>query len=139
MTGQWAFVGCRYCPIERVAQPAARSSRMTVRTSSTVSPRPTMSPDLVRVILATDGDFNVGVTNQGDLIRLIEEKAKTGVFLSLLGVGTDNLKDSTMQKLADKGNGNYAYLDSLDEARKVLVQQMNGTLVTIAKDVKIQV
>src|SRR5437867_4345825 len=92
-----------------------------------------------RVILATDGDFNVGVTNQGDLIRLIEEKAKTGVFLSVLGVGTDNLKDSTMQKLADKGNGNYAYLDSLDEARKVLVQQVNGTLMTIAKDVKIQV
>src|SRR5437016_7995703 len=92
-----------------------------------------------RVILATDGDFNVGVTNQGDLIRLIEEKAKSGVFLSVLGVGTDNLKDSTMQKLADKGNGNYAYLDALDEARKVLVQQMNGTLVTIAKDVKVQV
>lgn len=92
-----------------------------------------------RVILSTDGDFNVGVTNQGDLIRLIEEKAKSGVFLSVLGVGNDNLKDSTMQKLADKGNGNYAYLDSLDEARKVLVQQMNGTLVTIAKDVKIQV
>ncbi|HWM26623.1 MAG TPA: von Willebrand factor type A domain-containing protein [Chthoniobacterales bacterium] len=92
-----------------------------------------------RVILATDGDFNVGVTNQGDLIRLIEEKAKTGVFLSVLGVGTDNLKDSTMQKLADKGNGNYAYLDSLEEARKVLVQQVNGTLITIAKDVKIQV
>jgi len=92
-----------------------------------------------RVILATDGDFNVGVTNQGDLIRLIEEKAKSGVFLSVLGVGTDNLKDSTMQKLADKGNGNYAYLDSLDEARKVLVQQINGTLMTIAKDVKIQV
>src|SRR5213075_3092834 len=92
-----------------------------------------------RVILATDGDFNVGVTNQGDLIRLIEEKAKSGVFLSVLGVGTDNLKDSTMQKLADKGNGNYAYLDSLEEARKVLVQQMNGTLVAIAKDMKIQV
>ena len=92
-----------------------------------------------RVILATDGDFNIGVTNQGDLIRLIEEKAKSGVFLSVLGVGKDNLKDSTMQKLADKGNGNYAYLDSLDEARKVLVQQMNGTLITIAKDVKIQV
>ncbi|PZR75193.1 MAG: hypothetical protein DLM73_05930 [Chthoniobacterales bacterium] len=92
-----------------------------------------------RVILATDGDFNIGVTNQGDLIRLIEEKAKGGVFLSVLGVGTDNLKDSTMQKLADKGNGNYAYLDSLDEARKVLVQQINGTLMTIAKDVKIQV
>ncbi|HEX8897665.1 MAG TPA: YfbK domain-containing protein, partial [Chthoniobacterales bacterium] len=92
-----------------------------------------------RVILATDGDFNIGVTNQGDLTRLIEGKAKTGVFLSVLGVGTDNLKDSTMQKLADKGNGNYAYLDSVDEARKVLVQQINGTLMTIAKDVKIQV
>ena len=92
-----------------------------------------------RVILATDGDFNIGVTDQGDLIRLIEEKAKSGVFLSVLGVGNDNLKDSTMQKLADKGNGNYAYLDSLDEARKVLVQQMSGTLITIAKDVKIQV
>lgn len=92
-----------------------------------------------RVILATDGDFNVGVTSQGELIRLIEEKAKSGVFLSVLGVGDDNLKDSTMQNLADKGNGNYAYLDSLEEARKVLVQQMDGTLVTIAKDVKVQV
>ena len=92
-----------------------------------------------RVILATDGDFNIGVTTQGDLIQLIEEKAKGGVFLSVLGVGSDNLKDSTMQKLADKGNGNYAYLDSVDEARKVLVQQINGTLMTIAKDVKIQV
>ena len=70
---------------------------------------------------------------------MIEQKAKSGVFLSVLGVGTDNLKDSTMQKLADKGNGNYAYLDSVDEARKVLVQQINGTLMTIAKDVKIQV
>ena len=92
-----------------------------------------------RVILATDGDFNVGTTSEGDLVRLIEEKAKSGVFLSVLGVGDDNLNDSTMQKLADKGNGNYAYLDSLEEARKVLVQQINGTLVTIAKDVKIQV
>ena len=92
-----------------------------------------------RVLLATDGDFNVGVTSQGDLVRLAEEKAKSGVFLTVLGVGDDNLKDSTMQKLADKANGNYAYLDSVEEARKVLVQQMNGTLVTIAKDVKVQV
>lgn len=92
-----------------------------------------------RVILATDGDFNVGTTSEGDLVRLIQEKAKGGVFLSVLGVGDDNLNDSMMQKLADKGNGNYAYLDSLEEARKVLVQQINGTLVTIAKDVKIQV
>jgi Ca-activated chloride channel family protein len=92
-----------------------------------------------RVILATDGDFNVGTTSEGDLVRLIQEKAKGGVFLSVLGVGDDNLNDSMMQKLADKGNGNYAYLDSLEEARKVLVQQINGTLVTIAKDVKVQV
>ncbi|MEO7725595.1 MAG: von Willebrand factor type A domain-containing protein [Chthoniobacterales bacterium] len=92
-----------------------------------------------RVILATDGDFNIGTTSEGDIVRLIQEKAKGGVFLSVLGVGDDNLNDSMMQKLADKGNGNYAYLDSLDEARKVLVQQINGTLVTIAKDVKIQV
>jgi Ca-activated chloride channel homolog len=92
-----------------------------------------------RVILATDGDFNVGVTNQGDLIRLIEEKARSGVFLSVLGFGMGNYKDSTLEKLADKGNGNYAYVDSLQEARKVLVEQMGGTLITIAKDVKIQV
>jgi Ca-activated chloride channel homolog len=92
-----------------------------------------------RVILATDGDFNVGVTNQGDLIRLIEDKAKSGVFLSVLGFGLGNLKDSTLEKLADSGNGNYAYIDTLNEARKVLVEQMGGTLVTIAKDVKIQI
>ncbi len=92
-----------------------------------------------RVILATDGDFNVGVTNQGDLTRLIEEKAKSGVFLSVLGFGLGNLKDSTMEKLADTGNGNYAYIDTLNEARKVLVEEMGGTLVTIAKDVKIQI
>jgi Ca-activated chloride channel family protein len=92
-----------------------------------------------RVILCTDGDFNVGVTNQGDLTRLIEEKAKSGIFLSVLGFGMGNLKDSTMELLADKGNGNYAYIDTENEARKVLVDQMQGTLVTIAKDVKIQV
>jgi len=92
-----------------------------------------------RVILATDGDFNVGVTNQGDLTRLIEEKRESGIFLSVLGVGNDNLKDSTMEKLADRGNGNYAYLDSLHEARKVLVKEAGATLVTVAKDVKIQI
>jgi Ca-activated chloride channel family protein len=92
-----------------------------------------------RVILATDGDFNVGVTSQGELIRLIEEKREKGIFLSVLGVGTGNLKDSTMEKLADKGNGNYAYLDSLHEARRVLIAEAGATLVTVAKDVKIQV
>jgi Ca-activated chloride channel family protein len=92
-----------------------------------------------RVILATDGDFNVGTTSQSDLVKMIEDKRKGGVFLSVLGFGTGNVKDSTMEMLADKGNGNYAYIDSLSEARKVLVEEGGSTLVTIAKDVKIQV
>jgi Ca-activated chloride channel family protein len=92
-----------------------------------------------RVVLATDGDFNVGVTSEDELVRLIEQERKSGIFLSVLGVGTGNLNDSTMEKLADKGNGNYSYLDSLHEARKVLVREAGGTLETIAKDVKIQV
>jgi len=92
-----------------------------------------------RVLLATDGDFNVGVTSIGALARLIEEKRKSGVFLSVLGFGMGNLKDSKMEALADKGNGNYAYIDGVQEARKVLVEEAGGTLVTIAKDVKIQV
>jgi len=92
-----------------------------------------------RVILATDGDFNVGTSSEGDLVRLIEDKRRSGVFLSVLGFGTGNLKDATMEKLADKGNGNYAYIDTVAEARKVLVEEAGATLVTIAKDVKIQV
>ena len=91
-----------------------------------------------RVILATDGDFNVGMTSQAALVDLIERERASGVFLSVLGVGTGNLKDSTMELLADKGNGNYAYLDSLHEARKVLITEGGSTLVTIAKDVKLQ-
>lgn len=91
-----------------------------------------------RVILATDGDFNVGITDPQELTRLIEAKAKSGVFLSVLGFGMGNLKDATLEQLADKGNGNYSYIDTLSEARKVLVEQMAGTLATIAKDVKIQ-
>ncbi|RPI58076.1 MAG: DUF3520 domain-containing protein, partial [Lysobacterales bacterium] len=102
--------------------------------------RQAMTPGAInRVILATDGDFNVGVTNQGDLIRLIEEERKAGVFLTVLGFGMGNYKDSTLEKLADKGNGNYAYIDTISEARKVLVKEAGATLVTIAKDVKIQV
>jgi len=94
---------------------------------------------LNRVILATDGDFNVGVTDQGSLVRLIEKQRESGVFLSVLGFGTGNLKDATMELLADKGNGNFAYIDSLAEARKVLVSELGGTLIPVAKDVKIQV
>ncbi len=92
-----------------------------------------------RVILATDGDFNVGVTGDEELVKLIEEKRSGGVFLSVLGVGAGNLNDSMMEKLADKGNGNYAYIDSESEARKALGEQAGATLLTIAKDVKIQV
>jgi len=92
-----------------------------------------------RVILATDGDFNVGTTSDGELTRLIEDKRKSGVFLTVLGFGTGNTKDATMEMLADKGNGNYAYVDTLSEARKVLVREAGSTLVTIAKDVKLQV
>ncbi|MBI4585548.1 MAG: VWA domain-containing protein [Planctomycetes bacterium] len=92
-----------------------------------------------RVILATDGDFNVGITDQGELVRLIEERARSGIFLSVLGFGMGNLKDATLEKLADKGNGHYAYIDSLKEAYKVLIEEMSGTLVAVAKDVKVQI
>jgi Ca-activated chloride channel family protein len=92
-----------------------------------------------RVILATDGDFNVGITNRDDLLTLIERERKSGVFLSVLGVGSGNLKDATMELLADKGNGHYAYLDSLQEARRVLVREGGATLETVAKDVKFQI
>jgi Ca-activated chloride channel family protein len=92
-----------------------------------------------RVILYTDGDFNVGVTNDGALTRLITEKAKSGVGLTALGFGMGNYKDATLEQLADKGNGNYGYIDTRREAEKLLVEQVNGTLVTIAKDVKLQV
>lgn len=92
-----------------------------------------------RIILATDGDFNVGVNSNGAMKRLIEEKRESGVYLTCLGFGMGNYKDSKMETLADAGNGNYAYIDNLLEAKKVLVTEMGGTLVTIAKDVKIQV
>jgi Ca-activated chloride channel family protein len=92
-----------------------------------------------RVILCTDGDFNVGVTSTGDLTRLAEENAKAGVFLSVLGFGMGNHNDAMLEEISGKANGNYAFIDTENEARKVLVEQMNSTLVTIAKDVKIQV
>lgn len=92
-----------------------------------------------RIVLCTDGDFNVGPASEAELTRLIEEKAKSGVFLTVLGFGMGNIKDSTLELLADKGNGHYGYIDTRREAEKLLVEQVNGTLVTIAKDVKIQV
>jgi len=92
-----------------------------------------------RVILATDGDFNVGASSDESMEKLIEQKRKDGIFLTVLGYGMGNYKDSKMEILADKGNGNYAYIDNITEARKVLVSEFGGTLFTIAKDVKLQV
>lgn len=92
-----------------------------------------------RVILATDGDFNVGESSNESMEKLIEEKRKDGIFLTVLGYGMGNYKDSKMETLADKGNGNYAYIDNITEARKVLVNEFGGTLFTIAKDVKLQI
>ena len=92
-----------------------------------------------RVVLATDGDFNVGVSSDGELVELIEWERESGVYLTVLGFGTGNLQDATMEQLADHGNGNYAYVDSLHEGRRVLVEQMGATLLTVANDVKLQV
>ncbi len=91
-----------------------------------------------RVILASDGDFNVGVSSEGELQQIVEEKRKSGVYLSVLGFGMGNYKDNKMETLSDKGNGNYAYIDNLQEAQKVFVNEFGGTLFTIAKDVKLQ-
>ena len=92
-----------------------------------------------RVILCTDGDFNVGLSSDDALEKLIEDERKSGVFLSVLGFGTGNYQDAKMQKLADKGNGNHQYIDNIGEARKVFVNEFGGTLFTIAKDVKLQI
>ena len=92
-----------------------------------------------RIVLATDGDFNVGASSDDELVRMIEEERKSGVFLSVLGYGMGNYKDNKMQQLADKGNGNHSYIDNINEARKVLVNEFGSTLFTIAKDVKIQI
>lgn len=92
-----------------------------------------------RIILCTDGDFNVGVSSEKGLESLIEEKRKSGVFLTILGYGMGNYKDSKMQVLAEKGNGNHAYIDNLQEANKVLVSEFGGTIYTVAKDVKLQI
>lgn len=92
-----------------------------------------------RIIWATDGDFNVGISSTDELVNLVEQKRKQGVFLSVLGVGMGNYKDNRLEQIADKGNGNYAYLDNLMEAKKVLVREFSGSLFTVAKDVKLQI
>lgn len=98
-----------------------------------------ISDGINRIILATDGDFNVGTSDFEKLLNLVEEKRKSGISLTTLGFGTGNINDKLMEQLADRGNGNYAYIDTPSEARKVLVEQMGSNLLTIAKDVKIQV
>lgn len=92
-----------------------------------------------RVILATDGDFNVGASSDAEMVRLVEQERESGVFLTVLGFGMGNYKDNKMQQLADKGNGNHAYIDDISEAKKVLVSEFGGTVFTIAKDVKLQI
>ncbi|MFN0050390.1 MAG: vWA domain-containing protein [Cytophagales bacterium] len=98
-----------------------------------------MENGLNRVIIATDGDFNIGASSDGEMTRLIEERRDDGIFLTSLGFGMGNYKDSKMESIADNGNGNYFYIDNIEEARKVLVTQLDGTLYTIAKDVKLQI
>jgi len=91
-----------------------------------------------RIILATDGDFNIGVSSTSEMERLVEQERESGIFISVLGFGMGNIKDDKMETIADKGNGNYSYIDNIQEARKVLVSEFGGTLFTIAKDVKFQ-
>ena len=125
--------------IDRLEAAGSTNGAMGIQLAYDIAKANFITGGVNRVILATDGDFNVGVTSEGELVRLIEEKARSGVFLTVLGFGMGNYKDATLEKLADKGNGNYAYIDNLAEAKKTLVELAGGTLVTIAQDVKIQV
>lgn len=125
--------------LERLRAGGSTNGGAGIQLAYDVAVRNFIDGGINRVILATDGDFNVGITNTGDLTRLIEEEARTGVFLSVLGFGTGNYNDQGLEALADRGNGNYAYIDSMREARKVLVEEIGSTLVTIARDVKFQV
>jgi Ca-activated chloride channel family protein len=125
--------------LERLAAGGSTNGAQGIEAAYALAER-NLDPRAVnRVVLCSDGDFNVGVTDQGSLVRLIEARRATGIYLTVLGFGTGNLKDSTMEALAQHGNGNYGYVDSAAEARKVLVDEMDGTMVTIADDVKVQV
>jgi Ca-activated chloride channel family protein len=125
--------------IDRLQAGGSTNGGQGIQLAYDVAARNLVRGGVNRVILATDGDFNMGLTDQGGLVRLVQEKAKQGVFLSVLGFGMGDYKDDTLESLADKGNGNYAYIDTINEARRALVEQMNATLVTVAKDAKIQV
>jgi Ca-activated chloride channel family protein len=128
-----------FAALDELAASGSTNGAMGIQLAYDVAKANFVSGGINRVILCTDGDFNIGVTSQGDLVRLVQDKAGSGVFLTVLGFGMGNLKDSTLELLADKGNGNYGYIDTPKEAEKLLVDQVSGTLVTIAKDVKIQV
>ncbi len=125
--------------LDRLSAGGSTAGGAGIHLAYTIAQKHFVEDGVNRVILCTDGDFNVGTVQRGDLVDLIEEKAKSGVQLSVLGFGMGNYKDSTLEGLSNKGNGNYAYIDTHQEAHKVLVEDMLGTLVTIAKDVKIQV
>ncbi len=125
--------------IERLAAGGTTAGAAGIRAAYALAEKHLRPRGINRVILATDGDFNVGVSSDAELVRLIEAEREKGVFLTVLGFGTGNYQDAKMEQLADHGNGNYAYVDTLDEARRVLVAEAAGTLFTIAKDVKIQV
>ncbi len=125
--------------IQRMAADGSTNGAAGIQLAYEVAQANFVKGGINRVILCTDGDWNVGVTSDADLGTLIAEKRSTGVFLSVLGYGMGNYQDAKAQELAEKGNGNAAYIDSVEEAHKVLVRQMTGTLLTVAKDVKIQV
>ena len=125
--------------IDQLGAGGSTNGAQGIATAYAVARASFMPNGVNRVILATDGDFNVGVTSQTELLKLIEHEKTSGIFLSVFGVGAGNLKDSTMEMLADHGNGHYAYLDSLQEARRVLIREGDATLETVAKDVKFQV
>jgi Ca-activated chloride channel family protein len=124
--------------IERLQAGGSTAGGAGIRLAYKIAEENFMPDGNNRVILATDGDFNVGVSSTSELVRMIEAKRKKGVFLTVLGLGMGNYKDGRMEQLADKGNGNYHYIDNLMEAKKVFIDDMRGTLFTIAKDVKLQ-
>jgi Ca-activated chloride channel family protein len=127
------------CAIDRLQAGGSTAGGAGIRLAYQVAQENFLEDGNNRIILATDGDFNVGMSSDGDMVRLIEEKRQSGVFLTVLGFGQGNLKDSKMEKIADKGNGHFAYIDNIIEAKKVLINEMGATLLTIAKDVKLQV
>jgi len=132
-------LGTITCAINSLEANGGTNGADGLRLAYEVARRSFIEGGINRILVGTDGDFNVGTTDHDELIQMIQQQAKSGVFLSVLGFGMGNLKDANLEGLADKGNGNYAYIDTFNEARRVLLEQAASTLITIAKDVKIQV